>query len=94
MLMGRVIGNVVSTVKEKCYTGLKMLWVQPIAIDGSDKGDPIVTFDAVDAGMGDRVLVCQEGGGAQMVIGMKEPSPIGSVIVAVVDEVAENDANS
>ncbi|MBI3891958.1 MAG: hypothetical protein HY303_10565, partial [Candidatus Wallbacteria bacterium] len=38
-------------------------------------------------GVGDRVLVLQEGGGAQQVTGMTEPSPIGSAIVAVVDVV-------
>ncbi len=87
MLLGKVIGNVVSTVKESCYHGLKTLWVQPIDAEGNPKGDAIITFDVVDAGVGDRVLVIQEGGSAQLVLGMTEPSPIGSAIVAVVDSV-------
>ena len=88
MLLGQVIGNVVATVKEGCYVGLKTLWVQPIDLDGKPKGDAFVTFDVVDAGVGDRVLVLQEGGGAQQVLGMTEPSPIGSAIVAIVDSVS------
>jgi len=50
MLLGQVIGNVVATVKEGCYVGLKTLWVQPIDLDGKPKGDAFVTFDVVDAG--------------------------------------------
>jgi microcompartment protein CcmK/EutM len=87
MLLGKVIGNVVSTVKEECYRGLKTLWVQPLDPEGNPKGDPFVTFDVVDAGVGDRVLVVQEGGSAQLVTGMTEPSPVGSAIVAIVDSV-------
>lgn len=87
MLLGQVIGNVVSTVKENCYRGLKMLWVQPIDPEGKPRGDAILTFDTVDAGVGDKVLVVQEGGSAQLVTGMTEPSPVGSAIVAVVDAV-------
>jgi microcompartment protein CcmK/EutM len=87
MLLGKVIGNVVSTVKESCYRGLKTLWVQPIDAEGNPKGDAIITFDVVGAGVGDQVLVIQEGGSAQLVLGLTEPSPIGSAIVAVVDSV-------
>ncbi len=88
MLLGEVIGNVVSTVKEECYSGLKALWVQPLDLQGDPKGDPFITFDVVDAGVGDRVLVVQEGGGAQMVTGMTGPTPVGSAIVAIVDSIS------
>lgn len=89
MLLARVIGDVVSTVKDPCYTGRKILWVQPITISGEPKGEPLITLDAVGAGTGERVLVLQEGGGSQMVLGCKAPSPIGTAIVAIVDEVIE-----
>lgn len=87
MLLATVIGDVVSTVKEPCFTGRKVLWVQPIDAKGRPKGDPLITIDGVGAGVGDRVLVLQEGGGAQMVLGCGKPSPIGSAIVAIVDEI-------
>lgn len=87
MLLAQVIGNVVSTIQEPCYQGHKVLWVQPIGLDGKPKGDALITLDAVGAGAGERVLVLQEGGGAQMVIGVKTPSPIGSAIVAIVDRI-------
>ncbi len=90
MLLARVIGHVVATVKEDCYHGLKALWVQPIDLAGNPKGDALVTFDVVDAGVGDQVLVVQEGGSAQQVLGITEPSPIGTAIVAIVDSVKLN----
>jgi microcompartment protein CcmK/EutM len=43
--------------------------------------------DVVGAGYGERVLVLQEGGGAQQVCQVQSPSPIGSAIVAIVDTV-------
>jgi len=87
MLLARVIGDVVSTVKEPCYEGRKILWVQPLGLDGQPKGDPIITLDVVGAGIGESVLVLQEGGGAQDVCKVKGPSPIGTAIVAIVDTV-------
>ena len=87
MLLGRVIGTVVATVKEPCYHGHKLLWVQPLDLNGHPKGDALITLDAVGAGTGEQVLVLQEGGGAQMVTGCQGPAPIGSAIVAIVDQV-------
>jgi ethanolamine utilization protein EutN len=87
MLLARVIGDVVSTIKESCYEGRKMLWVQPLGLDDRPKGDPIITLDVIGAGIGERVLVLQEGGGAQQVCETKGPAPIGSAIVAIVDTV-------
>jgi ethanolamine utilization protein EutN len=86
VLLGRVIGDVVSTVKEPCYAGRKLLWVQPIDLSGKPKGDAFITIDVVGAGPPELVLVLQEGGGAQQVLGCRVPSPIGSAIVAIVDE--------
>lgn len=87
MILARVIGDVVSTIKEPAYEGKKILWAQPIDMHGNAKGDAMITLDAVGAGNGETVLILMEGGGAQMVCGLKEPGPIGSAIVAIVDEV-------
>ena len=87
VLLGRVIGNVVSTIKDPTYEGRKILWVQPIRPDGSPKGAAMITFDTVGAGAGERVLVLQEGRGSQEVCGLSSPGPIGSAIVGIVDDV-------
>ena len=87
MQIARVIGNVVATVRHPIYDGHKLLLVQPLALDGSDRGRSYIALDFVRAGKGDRVLVVNEGqSGRQMVEDIT--APVRSVIVGVVDEIA------
>lgn len=86
MLIGRVIGDVVATQKAPSHVGRKILVVQPLNLDGSDRGDPVLALDAVDAGVGDRVLVVTEGWGAMTAAG-RPNSPIDMTIVGVIDSV-------
>jgi ethanolamine utilization protein EutN len=87
MQIARVIGNVVATVRHPIYSGHKLLLVQPLALDGSDRGRSYIALDFAHAGKGDRVLVVNEGqSGRQMVADAS--APVRSVIVGVVDEIA------
>ena len=52
MLIGRVIGDVVATQKVPSHEGRKILVVQPLNLDGTDRGDPVLALDAVGAGIG------------------------------------------
>jgi len=52
MLLGRIIGNVVCTMKDPALLGQKLLIVQPLDRKGRDKGRPIIALDAVGAGTG------------------------------------------
>ena len=61
MLIARVIGEVVATQKHASHEGRKILVVQPLNLDGSDRGDAVLALDAVDAGVGDKVLLVTEG---------------------------------
>ena len=83
MLIGRVIGDVVATQKAPSHVGRKILVVQPLNLDGSDRGDPILALDAVDAGVGDRVLVVTEGWSAMTAV-ERPDSPIDMSIVGVI----------
>ena len=91
MIIGRVIGEVVATRKHASHERRKILLVQPVNPDDSERGDAILALDAVDAGVGDRVLVVQEGYGAMTAAG-RPTSPIDMTIVGVIDavEVEEN----
>jgi ethanolamine utilization protein EutN len=84
MLIARVIGELVSTHKHKSHEGRKALIVQPLDLDGTDRGDAVVAFDAVDAGVGDRVLLVTEGFSAMTSVGRPE-SPIDMAVVGVID---------
>ena len=61
MLLARVIGNVVATQKNQRYEGSKIMLLQPINPDGSDWGSTMVALDSVESGVGDVVIVVQEG---------------------------------
>lgn len=85
MILGRVVGSVVSTTKDSNFQGEKLLLVQPVDIDGSDLGGTFIALDRANAGKGDQVLVNKEGGGAAIMYGRK--MPVQAVIVGVVDQV-------
>jgi ethanolamine utilization protein EutN len=86
MLIARVIGDVVATQKDASHRGRKILLVQPLQLDGSDRGDPVLALDAVDAGVGDRVLLATEGFSAMTAVG-RPHSPIDMAVVGVIDSV-------
>ncbi len=84
MQLCKVIGTLVATQKNVHLKDRKLLIVQPLDLDGHLIGRDIVAIDSVDAGVGDTVLVIQEGQGAAQILADKE-APVHSVIVAVVD---------
>ena len=84
MLLCKVTGTIVATQKNSHLRDKKILVVQPIDLEGNPVGKDVLAIDSVDAGVGDTVLIIQEGAGAQQVLHSKEV-PVHSVIVAVVD---------
>jgi len=86
MLICKVKSQVVSTVKHRIYSGQKIFIVQPITPDGRETGDQIVACDTVDSGIGDTVLVSQEGITAREIVGDLS-SPVRSMIVGVIDQI-------
>lgn len=87
MQLCRVKGNVVATMKQPCFTGHKIMIVQPIDENRQDKGDSFLACDSVQAGPGDIVLVQREGNTARQILGTPN-DPFHSVIVGIVDEIA------
>jgi ethanolamine utilization protein EutN len=86
MLIAHVIGELISTQKHESHVGRKALIVQPLDLDGSKRGDPVIAFDAVDAGVGDRVLLVTEGFSAMTSVGRPQ-SPIDMAVVGVIDRI-------
>ena len=86
MLIARVIGEVVSTQKHPSHEGRKILLVQPLNLDGTDRGDAVVALDAVDAGIGDKVLLVTEGFSAMTSVDRPQ-SPIDMAVVGFLDRV-------
>lgn len=86
MLIARVIGEVVATQKHASHDGRKVLLVQPLHLDGTNRGDAVVALDAVDAGVGDKVLLVTEGYSAMTAVGRPD-SPIDMAVIGVIDHV-------
>ena len=86
MLIARVIGEVVATYKHPSHEGRKILMVQPLNLDGSDRGVALVALDSVDAGIGDKVLVVTEGFGACTAVG-PILQPIDMAVIGFIDQI-------
>lgn len=86
MYIGRVAGTVVATIKDKAFNGRKLLVVDQLDAEGNSIGSYDICVDTVQAGVGDQVLVLDEGNGARQVLKM-EVAPIRAVVVGIVDEI-------
>ncbi len=86
MLIGRVVGELVATQKHPSHEGRKILLVQPLNLDGSERGVPVVALDAVDSGIGDRVLLATEGYSAMSAVGRMN-TPLEMVVLGVIDQI-------
>lgn len=67
MFLGKVMGNLVATVKITEHQGEKLMLVQKIDNEGVPQGPVYVTLDKAGAGVGDYVLFTAEGGAAAMI---------------------------
>lgn len=86
MLIGKIIGDIVATRKHGSHEGQKLLYVQLLNLDGTERGTPVLAVDAADAGTGDRVLVTQEGWSAMTSVG-RPLSPIDMAVIGVIDQI-------
>jgi ethanolamine utilization protein EutN len=86
MILGKVVGTVVTTISLKDYKNRRLLVVQPLGLEGEKGEEDFLALDATHAGIGDTVLVNREGSGARQVLQNPEAAVI-SVIVGIVDSV-------
>ncbi len=86
MILGKVVGTVVTTVSHPHYKHRRLLVVQPLTTDDETIDDDFIAVDHAQAGVGDTVLVNREGNGARQVLNLPDACII-SVIVGIVDSV-------
>jgi ethanolamine utilization protein EutN len=86
MLIGKVTGNIAATIKHPVYKSQRLLNVDILNPEKTPTGETVVAIDSVDAGIGDLVLITQEGRSAMMVAGQTEV-PVRTVIVAIIDKI-------
>lgn len=88
MKLAKVIGHVVSTVKTESHQKLKLMVVRSVGIDGKTQADSFIAIDHAQSGIGDFVLIMEEGGSARQLLGNPEGA-VDAIIVGVVDKIEE-----
>jgi microcompartment protein CcmK/EutM len=83
MLICKVVGSAVATVKDEKLIGTKLLVVREADETGQPVGKPVVAIDTVDAGAGDLVLIAAGSSARQTYV--TKDRPVDAVIMAVLD---------
>ncbi len=87
MFLAKVKGNIVSTHKNRYLKGHKLLLVHPINLNYEFIGNKdFIAIDLIDAGIGDTVIVVQEGDAVQQVLGHTN-TPVNTMIIGIVDNI-------
>ena len=84
MLIGKVVVTVVATRKEEELSGLKMLVVRGVDLDGKPTGTVVVAVDAIGAGVGEVVLYASGSSARQTKV--TKDRPVDATIMAIVDQ--------
>lgn len=87
MLLAKVKGNVVSVQKNQQLNSHKLMLIRTIDLKGNYIGKKdVIAIDLINSGIGDIVLITQEGDAVQQILGHKN-APVHSIIVAIVDNI-------
>lgn len=86
MILGKVLGTVVTTISHRDFKNRRLLVVQPLCLPGDAPVDDFIALDNTQAGIGDTVLVNREGNGNRQALNNPDGCVI-SVIVGIVDSV-------
>lgn len=86
MIIGKVIGSIVSTRKQENLIGNKFMVIEPVgSMNGEHKR--LVAIDNIGAGIGEYVLVAQ-GSAARIGCGLPE-APVDAAIVGIIDDIGK-----
>lgn len=84
MILARVIGTLVATIKTESHENYKILVVRPIDLQGEFFGESFIALDSAQAGVGDCVLIIQEGNSIRSIMG-DEKGAVDALVVGIVD---------
>jgi len=88
MFLANVIGTIVSPVQHPILDGEKLLLLRPVDPQGKPTGKTRIGLDRAQAGVGDRVLVIDEGNSSRQILGPKgKDAPVKTIVLGVVDYV-------
>ena len=84
MLLAKVVGPVVATIKHPSLQKRIIYVVQPVDKNNKAIGKSLLAVDSVQSRIGDIVLVHREGNGCREILNIPE-APVNAVIVGIVD---------
>jgi ethanolamine utilization protein EutN len=90
MQIGKVVGTVVATQKNRKLEGAKLLLVQPLTLENEPRGAAVLAIDSVGAGVGERVLIVMEGKAAGDAL-RRKAAAVDAAIIGIVDTVEYRD---
>ncbi|MCF6239127.1 MAG: EutN/CcmL family microcompartment protein [Candidatus Marinimicrobia bacterium] len=86
MILGKVCGTIHSTINHPFYDNKKLLVVDKLDPYQKPTGKYLICIDSVDAGVGETVLMLDEGNGARQIAG-DSTAPLRSIIVGIIDDI-------
>jgi ethanolamine utilization protein EutN len=87
MIIAKVLGNIVATQKNHRYESARVMMCEQMTPEGELTGHTVLALDAVDSGVGDTVLIVQEGWSASTTATGEAGAAIDSAIIGVVDQI-------
>jgi len=87
VIIGKVAGEIYSTINHNFYHAKKLLIVDRLTPEMKPIGDYLIAVDTVDAGVGEIVLIVDEGNSARQVV-QDQQAPIRSIIIGIIDEIS------
>ena len=86
MIVGKVCGSIDSTINHPFYENKRLLVVDRLDLNQQPTGNYLIAIDSVDAGIGETVLIIDEGGSARQIV--DDPyAPLRSIIIGIIDDV-------
>ena len=86
MIIGKVTGTIYSTINHKYYDGKKLMIVDKLDGHQNPTGKYLIAIDSVEAGIGDTVLIVDEGNSARQIV-KDDTAPLRSIIVGIIDDI-------
>jgi len=86
MILGKVVGEIFSTINHEMYDNWKLLLVDRIDPDAKPSGGTLIAIDVVGAGAGETVLLIDEGNSARQIL-ERENAPVRTIVVGIIDEI-------
>lgn len=86
MILGRIIGSIVSTIHHPIVDGRKLLVAERLDASQRPTGGYVIAVDGIGAGQGETVLILDEGNGARQILD-DVSAPVRSIVVGIVDAI-------